>query len=194
MEYLKIPGDMRSIVDQNKLFLRECTDLLSGGNLLPTGHMEFSFNFDLSLLSLSFPQFSSLSLHFLHFPHFVIVYSMFLWNIQEAWIDQWYSAGLRAGWSGFESRQGLRILLFTTAFRPTLEPIQPPIQWVLGALPLEIKREANHSAPSSTEVKEWVELHIYSPNTPSWRRAQLKKAQGKFYFFLYHVKQSHVLE
>jgi len=31
---------------------------------------------------------------------------------------------------GFESRQGLRIFLFTTAFRPALRVSQPPIQWV----------------------------------------------------------------
>jgi hypothetical protein len=33
-------------------------------------------------------------------------------------------------------------------------------------------READHSPPSSTEVKEWVELYLHSPNTPSWRGAQ----------------------
>jgi hypothetical protein len=35
-------------------------------------------------------------------------------------------------------------------------------------------READHSPPSSAEVKEWVELYLHSPNTPSWRGAQLK--------------------
>jgi hypothetical protein len=33
-------------------------------------------------------------------------------------------------------------------------------------------REAHHSPPSSAEVKEWVELYLHSPNTPSWRGAQ----------------------
>jgi hypothetical protein len=33
-------------------------------------------------------------------------------------------------------------------------------------------READHSPPSSAEVKEWVELYLHSPNTPSWRGAQ----------------------
>jgi hypothetical protein len=33
-------------------------------------------------------------------------------------------------------------------------------------------READHSLPSSAEVKEWVELDLHSPNTPSWRGAQ----------------------
>jgi hypothetical protein len=46
--------------------------------------------------------------------------------------------------------------LFTTAFRTALGPNQPPIQWVPGALSLGIKwpgREADHSPPSSAEVK-----------------------------------------
>jgi hypothetical protein len=33
-------------------------------------------------------------------------------------------------------------------------------------------READHSPPSGVEIKEWVELYIHSPNTPSWRGAQ----------------------
>jgi hypothetical protein len=37
---------------------------------------------------------------------------------------------------GFESRQGLKIFLFTTASRPVLGPTQPPIQWIPGALSL----------------------------------------------------------
>jgi hypothetical protein len=67
--------------------------------------------------------------------------------------------------------------LFTTASRTALGPTQPHIQWVPGALSLGIKRpgrEANHSSPSNAEVKEWVELYFHSPNTPSWRGAQLK--------------------
>jgi hypothetical protein len=31
--------------------------------------------------------------------------------------------------------------------------------------------EADHLPPSSAEVKEWVELYLYSPNTSSWRGA-----------------------
>jgi hypothetical protein len=45
-------------------------------------------------------------------------------------------------------------------------------------------RGADHSPPSSTEVKEWVELYLYSPNTPSWRGARLGGAQGQFYLYL----------
>jgi hypothetical protein len=82
------------------------------------------------------------------------------------------------GWTigvlGFDSRQGLGIFLFTTASRTALEPTQPPIQWVPGALSLEVRRperEADHSPPSSAEVKECVELYLHSPSTLSWRGA-----------------------
>jgi hypothetical protein len=34
--------------------------------------------------------------------------------------------------------------------------------------------EADHSPPSSAEVKECVELYLQSPNTPSWCGARLK--------------------
>jgi hypothetical protein len=40
--------------------------------------------------------------------------------------------------------------------------------------------EADHSPPSSAEVKECLELYLHSPNTPPWRRAQLK-SQGQLY-------------
>jgi hypothetical protein len=57
---------------------------------------------------------------------------------------------------GFGCRQGLEIFLLTTGSRPALGPNQPPIQWVPGALSLEVKRqgrEADHSPPYSAEVK-----------------------------------------
>jgi hypothetical protein len=59
--------------------------------------------------------------------------------------------------------------------RTALGSIQPPIQWVPGTLSLGVKRpgrEADHSPPSSAEVKKWVELYLHSPNTPPWRGAQ----------------------
>jgi hypothetical protein len=57
---------------------------------------------------------------------------------------------------GFDSRQGLGIFLFNG----------PPIQWVPGALTLEVNRpgsEADHSPTYSAEVKECVELYVHSP-------------------------------
>jgi hypothetical protein len=73
----------------------------------------------------------------------------------------WHSSvGILLGYGlmigGFESQQGLGIFLSTTASRSALGPIQPPTQWVLGALSLGEKRpgrETDHSNPSSAEVK-----------------------------------------
>jgi hypothetical protein len=48
------------------------------------------------------------------------------------------------------------IFLFTIASRTALGPTQSPIQWIPGAISLGIKlpgREADHSPPSSAEVK-----------------------------------------
>jgi hypothetical protein len=42
-------------------------------------------------------------------------------------------------------------------------------------------READHSPPSSAEVKEWVELCLHTPNKPSWCGVQLGGAQGQLY-------------
>jgi hypothetical protein len=63
----------------------------------------------------------------------------------------------------------------------SLGPTQSPIKWVLGALSLGVKwpgRGADHSPPSSAEVKECVELYLHYPTTSSWRGAQLKKSTG----------------
>jgi hypothetical protein len=52
-------------------------------------------------------------------------------------------------------------------FRPALGPTQPPIQWILGALPPEVKRsgsESNHSPPPTVKVKNYGAI-------PPWRNA-----------------------
>jgi hypothetical protein len=80
--------------------------------------------------------------------------------------------GCTIGVLGFDSRRGLGIFLFTTASRTALGPTQPPIQWVPGALSLEVKRpgrEADHSPLSRAEVKECVDLYLHTPATPPWR-------------------------
>jgi hypothetical protein len=67
------------------------------------------------------------------------------------------------------------------------------MQWVPGAFSLGVKRpgrEADRSPPSSTEVKEWVELHIDSPNTPPWRGAQLKHRDSFTLLPLYYTKDT----
>jgi hypothetical protein len=63
---------------------------------------------------------------------------------------------LWAGQSEFNSWQGLGIFLFANMSRLSLGLTQPPIVWVLGVLSPEVKHpgcEADHSPPSSTEVK-----------------------------------------
>jgi hypothetical protein len=45
-------------------------------------------------------------------------------------------------------------------------------------------READHSPPSSAEVKEWVKLYLHSPNTPPLRGAQLSTGTLPFTFTL----------
>jgi hypothetical protein len=65
----------------------------------------------------------------------------------------------------FDSRQG-HDLLFPIMFRPALRPTQPSIQWVLEAPFLVVKRqgrEANHSPPSSTEVKNGGAINSLPP-------------------------------
>jgi hypothetical protein len=63
-----------------------------------------------------------------------------------------------------------------------------------GAFSPRVKRpgpEADHTLPSSAEVKERVELYLHSPNTRSWRGAQLRKAQIQIYltFLPFHHHQ-----
>jgi hypothetical protein len=64
-----------------------------------------------------------------------------------AGIAQWYSAGLRTGWSEVRVPVGARNFSHTTATRSALGPTQPPIQWIPRAL--SPRREADHSPPSN---------------------------------------------
>jgi hypothetical protein len=90
------------------------------------------------------------------------------------------------GWKigGFESRQGLGIFLFITASRPTLGPTQRPIQWVPGVISLGVKRpgrEADHSPPSSAEVKN--SCNYTSTSQHAFMAWCSVKAQGQFYVY-----------
>jgi hypothetical protein len=73
-----------------------------------------------------------------------------------------YSDWLRAGQQrGRSSSPGkVKNFLFSTSSRPVLWPTQPPVQSVSGSCSPEIKRpgrEADHSPPTSTEVKNtWI--------------------------------------
>jgi hypothetical protein len=67
----------------------------------------------------------------------------------------------------FPSRAGN--FSFTAAFRPALEPTQPPIQWVPGALCVGVKplgHEAEHPPPFSAEIKNawsysWTPPYVF---------------------------------
>jgi hypothetical protein len=59
--------------------------------------------------------------------------------------------------SRFDSRQEQKICLFSIASTPALEPTEPPVQWVEGAVSTGVKRqgrEAGHSPPSRAGVAE----------------------------------------
>jgi len=89
---------------------------------------------------------------------------------------------LQTAQTNFEthSTSGFRIPKFYI-FHSSIPHSQPPIQWVLGALSLGIKRlgrEADRQPPSSAEINECVQLYHHSPNTPSWRGTQFKKSEG----------------
>jgi len=71
-----------------------------------------------------------------------------------------------------------RVFCFAIASRRDLGPTQPPVN-SRSSFPVHKRpgREADHSPPSS------VELYLHSPNTPSWRGAQLKQRYN-FTFYL----------
>jgi hypothetical protein len=115
---------------------------------------------------------------------FHIGYKLLTGFLSGAGIAQRLSVGLRAGWWGFESRQGLGILPFTTVSRPTQEPYQPPNQWVPGAPFLGVKwpgSETDHSLPSSAETKNaWS----YTSTIQTFMACCSAKLQWQLYVYL----------
>jgi hypothetical protein len=72
---------------------------------------------------------------------------------------------VQAGPPGLKFRHGLcESFLFATAFRPALEPTDPPVQWELGALSPRVKRperEDDHSPTTCAEIKKvWIYTFI----------------------------------
>jgi hypothetical protein len=73
---------------------------------------------------------------------------------------------------------------FSMSSRLALGPTQPPIQWVSGDLSPWIRRlgrEADHSPPTSAEVKEIWSMHPL-PHTSLWLSAKLVKHKDNFTF------------
>jgi hypothetical protein len=58
--------------------------------------------------------------------------------------------------------------------RPVVWPIQPPVQWVPGVLRCgkRLGRGVDHPPTSSDEIKERVELYLYTPSVTSWQVIQ----------------------
>jgi hypothetical protein len=76
--------------------------------------------------------------------------------ITQSVIALGYRLDVRGSRVRFPGGGGLGIFLFTTASRTALGPTQPPIQRVPVVLSLGVKRpgrKADHSPPSSAEVK-----------------------------------------
>jgi hypothetical protein len=94
-----------------------------------------------------------------------------------------WAAGWKIGVLGLYSRRGLGVFLFTTASRSALGPTRLPIQWVLGALSLEVKRpapEADHSSLPNAELKNAFSC-ISTPPVRLHGVVLSKKAQGQLY-------------
>jgi hypothetical protein len=74
----------------------------------------------------------------------------------------YFRAGRPTGRSSSPGR--VKNFLFSTSSRPALGPTQPPIQWVQGTLSTGVMRpgrEADHSPPTSAEVKKtWIYASI----------------------------------
>jgi hypothetical protein len=73
------------------------------------------------------------------------------------------------GWTTERSSPGrVKNFHFSMSSRPALGSTQPPVQWVPGVK--RPGREADHSPPTSAEVKKIGSIHPF-PHTPSWRSA-----------------------
>jgi hypothetical protein len=81
------------------------------------------------------------------------------------------ATGCRLDDRGVRVRVPVGSKVFSISSRPALGLTQTPIQWVTGALSPEVKqpgREADHSAPTSVEVKK---IWIYTSTPPYALRA-----------------------
>jgi hypothetical protein len=77
---------------------------------------------------------------------------------QRSRYSDWLRAGRPRGRTSSPSKG--KIFRLSTSSKPVLGPTPPPIQWVPGALSPEVRRpgrEADHSPPTSVEVKNtWI--------------------------------------
>jgi hypothetical protein len=86
------------------------------------------------------------------------------------------------GKTGVRSPTEENIFLLASASRPALGPTSLLTMGTGGSFPgskARPGRDADHSPPSSGEVKYEYELYLLSPHMPPWNVA------GQLYFFLY---------
>jgi hypothetical protein len=70
---------------------------------------------------------------------------------------------------GFHSGKDKKV--FSSTFRPAMEYIRPPIQWMPGAVSPRVKRlDRGHSPPSNADVRN-SQCYTSMPRFPSWRGA-----------------------
>ena len=118
--------------------------------------------------------------HSLLFLLFISLALSYVW----AGIAQSVHDSLWAGRFGDRNPEGTR---FSAPVQTAPRPNQHPVKWVPGILP-GVKRPGrgvNHPLPPSAEVKERVELHLYS--FPLWAFMSCSKANLLLFTFLIHV-------
>jgi hypothetical protein len=119
---------------------------------------------------------SKCRIHFIH----IILYS-------NSWDSSVGIATRLGAVLGFDSRRGLGIFLFITAFITALEPTQPPIQMVTGALSLKVSGRVVKLTTLLDLVPRSKNAWSYT-STPSIRlhgvMFSLRKARRQLYLYL----------
>jgi hypothetical protein len=101
----------------------------------------------------------------------------------------WYMGyGLDNQGTGVQFLAGSRDFFFSTASRPAPGPTRPSIQWILRALPQEVKQLDWYYTPPNANVKN-ARSYNCIPHTPSWCGAKLSTQ----IFYLWKVLSSGML-
>jgi hypothetical protein len=105
-----------------------------------------------------------------------------IWKYLGGGIAQWYSAGLWAGWLGVRvpARAGNFSLHHSFQTGSGAHPTSYPMAFSLGVKRQE--READHSPPSSAEVK-----NAWNCTSTTPIRLNVVNAQGKIYLYLMSI-------
>ena len=119
---------------------------------LPVNSIPISFN---NVLQKAVPMYDMTNP--VSFSSFIVI-TIFLWRPGSV---VGIAIAYRLDGPGIESRWRRD---FPHLYRPALRPTQPPVQWVPGLSRGKVRpgRDADPSPPSSAEVKNRVELYLYS--------------------------------